>query len=99
MVPRGWLLPVPTGRAVHQFSFAGASLVPCVPPQDMMSMVKTMLDLTYPITSMFSGAGFNSSISSVFKDRQIEVRPWRGLPGSPSRVHGLRLPGSRCPGP
>ncbi|XP_043326241.1 patatin-like phospholipase domain-containing protein 7 [Cervus canadensis] len=40
--------------------------------QDMMSMVKTMLDLTYPITSMFSGAGFNSSISSIFKDRQIE---------------------------
>ncbi|XP_070312750.1 patatin-like phospholipase domain-containing protein 7 isoform X5 [Odocoileus virginianus] len=40
--------------------------------EDMMSMVKTMLDLTYPITSMFSGAGFNSSISSVFKDRQIE---------------------------
>lgn len=44
-------------------------------PQDMMSMVKTMLDLTYPITSMFSGADFNSSISSVFKDRQIEVPP------------------------
>ncbi|XP_017911698.1 PREDICTED: patatin-like phospholipase domain-containing protein 7 isoform X2 [Capra hircus] len=40
--------------------------------EDMMSMVRTMLDLTYPITSMFSGAGFNSSISSVFKDRQIE---------------------------
>ncbi|XP_055397670.1 patatin-like phospholipase domain-containing protein 7 isoform X3 [Bubalus kerabau] len=40
--------------------------------EDMMSMVKTMLDLTYPITSMFSGAGFNSSISSVFKDKQIE---------------------------
>uniref|UniRef100_A0A8B9XW11 lysophospholipase n=1 Tax=Bos mutus grunniens TaxID=30521 RepID=A0A8B9XW11_BOSMU len=40
--------------------------------EDMMSMVKTMLDLTYPITSMFSGAGFNSSISSIFKDRQIE---------------------------
>lgn len=38
-------------------------------------MVKTVLDLTYPITSMFSGAGFNSSICSVFKDRQIEVPP------------------------
>lgn len=36
-------------------------------------MVKTVLDLTYPITSMFSGAGFNSSICGVFKDRQIEV--------------------------
>lgn len=35
-------------------------------------MVKAMLDLTYPITSMFSGAGFNSSICSIFKDRQIE---------------------------
>ncbi|XP_036162775.1 patatin-like phospholipase domain-containing protein 7 isoform X4 [Myotis myotis] len=40
--------------------------------EDMTSMMKTMLDLTYPITSMFSGAGFNSSICSVFKDRQIE---------------------------
>lgn len=35
-------------------------------------MVKTILDLTYPITSMFSGTGFNSSISNIFKDRQIE---------------------------
>ncbi|XP_016050161.1 patatin-like phospholipase domain-containing protein 7 [Erinaceus europaeus] len=40
--------------------------------EDMTSMVKTVLDLTYPITSMFSGAGFNSSICSVFKDQQIE---------------------------
>ncbi|XP_016067253.1 PREDICTED: patatin-like phospholipase domain-containing protein 7 [Miniopterus natalensis] len=40
--------------------------------EDMTSMMKTMLDLTYPITSMFSGAGFNSSVCSVFKDRQIE---------------------------
>ncbi|XP_004714522.1 patatin-like phospholipase domain-containing protein 7 [Echinops telfairi] len=40
--------------------------------EDITSMVKTVLDLTYPITSMFSGAGFNSSISRVFKDRQIE---------------------------
>lgn len=38
-------------------------------------MTKTVLDLTYPITSMFSGAGFNRSICSVFKDRQIEVLP------------------------
>lgn len=38
-------------------------------------MVKTILDLTYPITSMFSGTGFNSSISNIFKDRQIEVCP------------------------
>ncbi|XP_059957797.1 patatin-like phospholipase domain-containing protein 7 [Mesoplodon densirostris] len=40
--------------------------------EDVMSMVKTMLDLTYPIPSVFSGAGFNRSICSVFKDRQIE---------------------------
>ncbi|XP_036756594.2 patatin-like phospholipase domain-containing protein 7 isoform X2 [Manis pentadactyla] len=40
--------------------------------EDMTSVVKTVLDLTYPITSMFSGAGFNSSMSSVFGDRQIE---------------------------
>lgn len=38
-------------------------------------MVKTILDLTYPITSMFSGTGFNGSISNIFKDRQIEVCP------------------------
>ncbi|KAM9082143.1 LOW QUALITY PROTEIN: patatin-like phospholipase domain-containing protein 7 [Megaptera novaeangliae] len=40
--------------------------------EDVTSMVKTMLDLTYPIISVFSGAGFNRSICSVFKDRQIE---------------------------
>uniref|UniRef100_A0A2I3RWT3 lysophospholipase n=1 Tax=Pan troglodytes TaxID=9598 RepID=A0A2I3RWT3_PANTR len=40
--------------------------------EGMTSMMKAALDLTYPITSMFSGAGFNSSIFSVFKDRQIE---------------------------
>ncbi|KAM6170165.1 patatin-like phospholipase domain-containing protein 7 [Rhynchocyon petersi] len=40
--------------------------------EDMTSMVKAVLDLTYPITSMFSGAGFNSGVYSVFKDRQIE---------------------------
>lgn len=83
------------------FPLQGLTCALCAPPQDMMSMVKTMLDLTYPITSMFSGAGFNSSISSVFKDKQIEVPPLprRDCPGSPSRVHGLRLPGSRHPGP
>ncbi|KAM7018909.1 patatin-like phospholipase domain-containing protein 7 isoform 1-T1 [Tautogolabrus adspersus] len=39
---------------------------------DMTSYFKKILDLTYPITSMFSGASFNSGISSVFKDKQIE---------------------------
>lgn len=39
---------------------------------DMTSYFKKILDLTYPVTSMFSGASFNSSISSVFKNKQIE---------------------------
>uniref|UniRef100_A0A8C2BJM1 lysophospholipase n=1 Tax=Cyprinus carpio TaxID=7962 RepID=A0A8C2BJM1_CYPCA len=39
---------------------------------EMTSVFKKMLDLTYPITSMFSGASFNSSINAVFKDKQIE---------------------------
>ncbi|XP_039658326.1 patatin-like phospholipase domain-containing protein 7 [Perca fluviatilis] len=38
----------------------------------MTSYFKKILDLTYPVTSMFSGASFNSSISSVFKGKQIE---------------------------
>lgn len=41
--------------------------------QGMTSYFKKILDLTYPVTSMFSGASFNYSISSVFKDKQIEV--------------------------
>ncbi|XP_021012113.1 patatin-like phospholipase domain-containing protein 7 [Mus caroli] len=45
---------------------------PCCAGSGMTSMMKTILDLTYPITSMFSGTGFNSSISNIFKDRQIE---------------------------
>uniref|UniRef100_A0A673IID4 lysophospholipase n=1 Tax=Sinocyclocheilus rhinocerous TaxID=307959 RepID=A0A673IID4_9TELE len=39
---------------------------------EMTSVFKKVLDLTYPITSMFSGASFNSSINAVFKDKQIE---------------------------
>ncbi|XP_056586233.1 patatin-like phospholipase domain-containing protein 7a isoform X2 [Triplophysa dalaica] len=39
---------------------------------EMTSVFKKVLDLTYPITSMFSGASFNSSINGVFKDKQIE---------------------------
>ncbi|XP_060754861.1 patatin-like phospholipase domain-containing protein 6 isoform X2 [Neoarius graeffei] len=38
----------------------------------MNSVFKTVLDLTYPITSMFSGSAFNTSISNVFEDKQIE---------------------------
>uniref|UniRef100_A0A672KE71 Patatin-like phospholipase domain containing 7b n=1 Tax=Sinocyclocheilus grahami TaxID=75366 RepID=A0A672KE71_SINGR len=30
------------------------------------------LYLTYPVTSMFTGASFNSSISGIFQDKQIE---------------------------
>ncbi|KAJ8413821.1 hypothetical protein AAFF_G00064190 [Aldrovandia affinis] len=39
---------------------------------EMTSVYKNILDLTYPITSMFSGASFNSGISAVFKGKQIE---------------------------
>ncbi|KFV64560.1 Patatin-like phospholipase domain-containing protein 7, partial [Dryobates pubescens] len=38
----------------------------------MNSVIRIFLDLTYPITSMFSGAAFNKSINSIFKDKQIE---------------------------
>jgi len=40
---------------------------------DMSSMLSKILDLTYPYTSMFSGASFNRGIQSIFKDQQIEV--------------------------
>ncbi|XP_075999453.1 patatin-like phospholipase domain-containing protein 7a isoform X1 [Genypterus blacodes] len=39
---------------------------------EMTSVFKKVLDLTYPVTSMFSGAAFNSSLSNVFKSKQIE---------------------------
>ncbi|XP_056135443.1 patatin-like phospholipase domain-containing protein 6 isoform X4 [Lampris incognitus] len=38
----------------------------------MNSVFKTVLDLTYPITSMFSGSAFNASIYKVFQDKQAE---------------------------
>ncbi|XP_078285751.1 patatin-like phospholipase domain-containing protein 6 isoform X3 [Rhinoraja longicauda] len=38
----------------------------------MNSVFKTVLDLTYPITSMLSGSAFNTSIADVFEDKQIE---------------------------
>lgn len=50
--------------------------------QEMTSVFQKVLDLTYPVTSMFSGATFNSSISNVFKSRQIEVRDERCDTGS-----------------
>uniref|UniRef100_A0A3B1JXB1 lysophospholipase n=1 Tax=Astyanax mexicanus TaxID=7994 RepID=A0A3B1JXB1_ASTMX len=39
---------------------------------EMTSVFKKILDLTYPITSMFSGAAFNSGINGVFQNKQIE---------------------------
>uniref|UniRef100_A0A8B9GUF6 lysophospholipase n=1 Tax=Astyanax mexicanus TaxID=7994 RepID=A0A8B9GUF6_ASTMX len=39
---------------------------------DFSSIFKRILDLTYPVTSMFTGASFNSSIGGVFKGKQIE---------------------------
>ncbi|XP_025022047.1 patatin-like phospholipase domain-containing protein 7 isoform X2 [Python bivittatus] len=39
---------------------------------NMNSVFKTVLDLTYPITSMFSGASFNNGVRDIFKDKQIE---------------------------
>ena len=36
-------------------------------------MLEPILDLTYPVTSMFTGPAFNRSIHRVFQDKQIEV--------------------------
>nr|XP_039249765.1 patatin-like phospholipase domain-containing protein 7 isoform X3 [Styela clava] len=38
----------------------------------MGSFMPKLFDLTYPITSMFSGASFNRAIQAVFKETQIE---------------------------
>jgi lysophospholipid hydrolase len=38
----------------------------------MTSYGKQIMDLTYPVTSMFTGNAFNKSIKDVFGDRQIE---------------------------
>jgi len=40
--------------------------------KDMGSFVSKILDLTYPFTSMFSGASFNNAIHTIFEDVQIE---------------------------
>uniref|UniRef100_A0A3B3WVV0 lysophospholipase n=1 Tax=Poecilia mexicana TaxID=48701 RepID=A0A3B3WVV0_9TELE len=39
---------------------------------EMTSTFKKVWDFTYPMSSMFTGAGFNSSISKVFQSKQIE---------------------------
>ncbi|GAB6023406.1 hypothetical protein CHUAL_008194 [Chamberlinius hualienensis] len=38
----------------------------------MTSVWRQILDLTYPATAMFTGAGFNKVIREVFRDTQIE---------------------------
>uniref|UniRef100_A0A671EUP1 lysophospholipase n=1 Tax=Rhinolophus ferrumequinum TaxID=59479 RepID=A0A671EUP1_RHIFE len=38
----------------------------------MTSVLEPVLDLTYPVTSMFTGSAFNRSIHRVFQDKQIE---------------------------
>ncbi|XP_069789228.1 patatin-like phospholipase domain-containing protein 7 isoform X3 [Narcine bancroftii] len=40
--------------------------------KEMTNVFKKVLDLTYPITSIFSGSAFNRSISHIFEDKQIE---------------------------
>jgi predicted acylesterase/phospholipase RssA len=38
----------------------------------MTSLWRQILDLTYPVTAMFTGAAFNRTIRDIFGDRQIE---------------------------
>ncbi|CAE1145410.1 NTE [Acanthosepion pharaonis] len=40
--------------------------------KEMTSLWKKILDLTYPVTSMFTGSTFNKSLENLFQDRQIE---------------------------
>ena len=40
---------------------------------DMSSIMSKIFDLTYPFTSMFSGASFNKAMEMIFEDIQIEV--------------------------
>lgn len=65
-------------------------------PQSMNSVFATVLDLTYPITSMFSGSAFNASIHQVFQDKQIEVRPRMPVPlcsQGPLSIYSFYAPG------
>ncbi|XP_076800527.1 patatin-like phospholipase domain-containing protein 7 isoform X2 [Clavelina lepadiformis] len=39
---------------------------------DMSSIMSKIFDLTYPFTSMFSGASFNKAMEMIFEDIQIE---------------------------
>ncbi|NXE71420.1 PLPL6 esterase, partial [Calcarius ornatus] len=78
-----WGTPVPVSPCppVHMACVpVPISPCPCIPcPHGlcactpcMNSVFETVLDLTYPITSMFSGSAFNASINRVFQDKQIE---------------------------
>nr|XP_009668718.1 PREDICTED: neuropathy target esterase [Struthio camelus australis] len=70
----------------------------------MNSVFETVLDLTYPITSMFSGSAFNASINKVFQDKQIEdlwlpyFNVTTDITASAMRVHtdGKSSPGCWC---
>lgn len=61
----------------------------------MTSVLEPVLDLTYPVTSMFTGSAFNRSIHRVFQDKQVEVcapppgplRPCPSPQASPSHRH------------
>ncbi|XP_059170135.1 patatin-like phospholipase domain-containing protein 7 isoform X2 [Physella acuta] len=61
----------------------------------MTSLWKKIWDLTYPVTSMFTGWAFNESIETVFHDRQIEDLwiPYfcitTNISNSSMRVHSL----------
>ncbi|KAK4805909.1 hypothetical protein QYF61_021473 [Mycteria americana] len=73
----------------------------------MNSVFETVLDLTYPITSMFSGSAFNASINKVFQDKQIEdlwlpyFNVTTDITASAMRVHtdGKSSPGSQGSSP
>lgn len=54
----------------------------------MTSVLEPVLDLTYPVTSMFTGSAFNRSIHRVFQDKQIEVCP-SPTPGPAASSHGF----------
>lgn len=73
-----FILPLVPRKVMMQQSWVFHGLFPALCPhlsflQSMNSVFATVLDLTYPITSMFSGSAFNTSIHKVFQDKQIEV--------------------------
>ena len=40
--------------------------------RDMLRLWRTVVDLTYPVTAMFTGSAFNRCVEAVFGDCQIE---------------------------